>query len=56
MLMVLSASASYIAVPAMLRSSVPESIHFVLSLGLTFPMNILVGIPLYTAVAQGVLG
>lgn len=58
-LMVLSASASYIVVPAVLRFAIPEanpSLYFGLSLGVTFPFNILVGIPLYTAVALAVLG
>ncbi len=56
LLMVLSASASYIAVPAVLRYAIPEaqpSIYIGLSLGITFPFNILVGIPLYTHMAQG---
>lgn len=55
LLMVLSASASYIAVPAVIRHAIPEanpSLYFGLSLGLTFPFNILVGIPLYVHVAQ----
>ena len=59
LLMVLSASASYIVVPAVLRYAIPEAnpaIYFGLSLGLTFPMNILVGIPAYTAAARVVLG
>ncbi len=59
MLMVLSASASYIVVPAVLRYAIPEanpSLYFGLSLGITFPMNILFGIPLYIHVAQLVLG
>lgn len=58
LLMVLAASASYIAVPAVLRYAVPEanpSLYFGLSLGVTFPLNILLGIPLYTAVAQAAL-
>ncbi len=58
LLMVLAASASYIAVPAVLRYAVPEAnpgLYFGLSLGLTFPFNILLGIPLYVAVAQRVL-
>jgi hypothetical protein len=57
--MVLSASASYIVVPAVLRYAIPEanpSLYFGLSLGVTFPLNILVGIPLYTHVANMVLG
>lgn len=59
MLMVLSASASYIVVPAVLRYAIPEanpSLYFGLSLGITFPMNILLGIPLYIHAAQRVLG
>jgi hypothetical protein len=54
LLMVLAASASYIAVPAVLRYAIPEanpSLYVGLSLGLTFPLNILLGIPLYTEVA-----
>lgn len=58
LLMVLAASASYIAVPAVLREAIPEaspSLYFGMSLGLTFPFNILIGIPLYVAVAHRVL-
>ena len=58
LLMVLAASASYIAVPAVLRYALPEanpSLYFGLSLGVTFPINILVGIPVYTSIAQAVL-
>jgi uncharacterized protein len=54
LLMVLSASASYIAVPAVLRHAIPEanpSLYFGMSLGLTFPFNILLGIPLYVQAA-----
>lgn len=59
LLMVLAASASYIAVPAVLRYAIPEaspSLYFGLSLGITFPLNILFGIPLYAYVAQRMLG
>ncbi len=59
LLMVLAASASYIAVPAVLRHAIPEaspSLYFGLSLGVTFPLNILLGIPLYAAWAKAVLG
>jgi hypothetical protein len=59
LLMVLSASASYIVVPAVLRHAIPEanpSLYFGLSLGITFPMNILLGIPMYVQVAQWVRG
>ena len=55
LLMVLAASASYIAVPAVLRTALPEakpSLYFGMSLGITFPMNLLLGIPLYAAVAE----
>lgn len=57
-LMVLSASASYIVVPAVLRYAIPEAnpaIYLGLSLGATFPLNILFGIPTYTAIAKMVL-
>lgn len=56
LLMVLSASASYIAVPAALRHAVPEArpgLYVGLSLGLTFPLNIVLGIPIYAALAHG---
>ena len=55
LLTVLAASASYIAVPAVIRHAIPEanpSLYFSMSLGLTFPFNILIGIPLYVGVAQ----
>ncbi len=58
LLMVLAASASYIAVPAVLRHAIPEarpSLYFGMSLGLTFPFNILLGIPLYAHVATVLL-
>jgi hypothetical protein len=54
LLMVLAASASYIAVPAVIRHAIPEaspSLYFGMSLGLTFPFNILLGIPLYVHIA-----
>lgn len=51
----LSASASYIAAPTAMRMAVPEA-NFALSitavLGITFPFNIVVGIPLYIALAR----
>ncbi len=58
LLMVLAASASYIAVPAVVRQAIPEanpSLYLGMSLGLTFPFNILLGIPLYVHVAASVL-
>lgn len=59
LLMVLSASASYIAVPAAMRVALPEanpSLYLTLSLGVTFPFNLTLGIPLYVAVAQALSG
>jgi hypothetical protein len=56
---VLCASASYIAVPAAMKLALPEakaSIYVPLSLAVTFPFNILLGIPLYDALAIMVLG
>lgn len=50
LLIVLGASASYIAVPAAMRMALPEanpSIYLTMSLAITFPFNLLVGIPLY---------
>jgi uncharacterized protein len=58
LLMVLAASASYIAVPAVIRHAIPEasaSLYFGMSLGLTFPFNLLLGLPLYVYVAQRVI-
>ena len=58
LLAVLAASASYIAVPAVLRHALPEanpSLYFGMSLGLTFPINILIGIPLYVSAAKWLL-
>ena len=54
LLMVLAASASYIAVPAVLRHALPEvnpALYMGMSLGITFPFNIIFGIPLYAYVA-----
>lgn len=52
---ILSASASYIAVPAAMRLALPQAdpgIYLSMSLGITFPFNILLGIPLFAAMAQ----
>ncbi len=52
---VLSASASYIVVPAAMRLSLPQAnpaIYVTLSLCVTFPFNLLLGIPLYSLAAQ----
>jgi len=53
-LITLAASASYIAVPAAMRLALPDAnpaLPLTLSLGVTFPFNLLVGIPLYIAFA-----
>jgi hypothetical protein len=52
---VLCASASYIAVPAAMRMTVPEanpSLYVSMALALTFPFNIIVGIPLYLEIIK----
>lgn len=59
LMMVLAASASYIAVPAAMRVALPQAnpaIYLTLSLGITFPFNLTLGIPLYLTVAQMVTG
>ncbi len=51
LLAVLGASASYIAVPAAMRTALPEANHSLAitsSLGVTFPFNVMIGIPLYS--------
>lgn len=58
-LMTLAASASYIAVPAALRLALPEAnaaISLTMALGLTFPFNLVLGIPLYIAIANRLAG
>jgi uncharacterized protein len=53
---ILAASASYIAVPAALRMTLPEAnagTSLAMSLGVTFPFNVTLGIPLYIWMAQG---
>ena len=53
MVSILGASASYIAVPAAMRMAIPEArphISITLALAITFPFNVLVGIPIYTAI------
>jgi uncharacterized protein len=59
LLMVLAASASYIAVPAAMRVALPQAnpaLSLTLALGVTFPFNLTVGIPLYMAVAGTLTG
>jgi hypothetical protein len=51
---ILAASASYIAVPAAMRMALPEAdpgIYLAMSLGITFPFNIILGITLFTQLA-----
>ncbi len=55
LLAVLAGSASYIAAPAAMRIALPEanpSLSLTASLGVTFPFNIFVGIPIYYAIAS----
>lgn len=51
----LAASASYIAAPAAVRIALPNAspgLYVTASLGITFPFNLVVGIPLYIAIAE----
>lgn len=55
---VLTASASYIAVPAAMRAALPqarESIYLPLALGVAFPFNVFIGIPIYYRIASEIL-
>ena len=57
LLAVLYASASYIAAPAAMRIAIPEAnpaLSIGASLGVTFPFNVIVGVPLYHAMAKSV--
>jgi uncharacterized protein len=59
LLATLAASASYIAAPTAMRIAVPEAnagLSITAALGVSFPFNILVGIPLYIAMAQALTG
>lgn len=59
LLATLSASASYIAVPAAMRLALPRanpSLSLSLALGITFPFNLIFGIPLYAAAAERLVG
>jgi hypothetical protein len=50
----LAASASYIAAPAAMRQAVPEAnpaLSLTAALAITFPFNLVVGIPLYLAIS-----
>jgi uncharacterized protein len=55
MLATLAASASYIAAPTAMRMAVPQAnaaLSITAALGITFPFNLVVGIPLYIRLAQ----
>jgi hypothetical protein len=55
MFAILAASASYIAVPAAMKISVPQSnpgLYLPMALAVTFPINITVGMPLYFLIVQ----
>ncbi|TGK08654.1 sodium-dependent bicarbonate transport family permease [Leptospira fletcheri] len=59
MFTVLCASASYIAVPAAMKGSIPEanpSIYLTVALSIVFPINIVAGIPLYYYLVKTILG
>jgi uncharacterized protein len=58
-LAILSASASYIAVPAAVRMALPEAnpgIYLSMSLAVTFPFNIIFGIPLFIFITERLTG
>ncbi len=58
LVMVLAASASYIAVPAAMRLALPEAnpaTYLTMSLAITFPLNLLIGIPAYHAAIRWLL-
>jgi hypothetical protein len=55
MLSILCASASYIAVPAAMRLVAPKAdpgLYIPMALGVTFPLNITIGLPLYWYMIQ----
>lgn len=57
-LMTLAASASYIAAPAAMRIALPEAdpgVYLPLSIGISFPFNIVIGIPIYFGLAGAFL-
>ena len=59
LLTTLAASASYIAVPAAMRLAVPEArpgLYLPMALGITFPFNIALGLPLYLTAIQWLWG
>ena len=56
---VLGASASYIAVPAAMHVALPQANHSLsisASLGITFPFNVLIGIPTFSVITHWIVG
>lgn len=56
---VLAASSSYIAAPAAVRLALPQanpSLYLTASLGITFPFNLAIGLPLYYTLALWIVG
>ncbi|WP_010136003.1 sodium-dependent bicarbonate transport family permease [Ochrovirga pacifica] len=52
---ILGSSASYIAVPAVMKESIPKAnpgLYLPMALGITFPVNIIIGIPFYYSIIQ----
>lgn len=59
LLATLAASASYIAAPAAMRVAVPEAnpgLSLPLAIGITFPFNLIVGVPLYLQLSKWLVG
>ncbi len=51
----LCAGASYIAVPAAMRHAIPDAnpgVYVTMALGITFPINVLIGLPIYLSIIQ----
>jgi hypothetical protein len=54
---ILAASASYIAVPAAMRLAAPKAdpgLYIPMALGITFPFNITIGMPLYYLIVNSI--
>lgn len=59
LLTILGASASYIAVPAAMKLAAPKanpSLYLPMALGITFPVNVMIGIPVYYMILQQIAG
>lgn len=59
LLIILGASASYIAVPAAMRLALPTAnpgVYLTMALAITFPLNIVFGIPLFHLIIQTIIG